>query len=132
VVSARFGSFSPHTDVGYLRRVGNFRNDAVLATLGFDHLMAPAVTLAADLISQFQVGTSKLIVPGPVHYDVPFSRDVQTSDIPDIRDDLINGSLGMKMTISGGPTVIANALVPLNRGGLRPNILWTMGLEYSF
>ena len=132
VVSARFGAFSPHTDVGYLRRVGNFRSDAVLATLGFDHLMAPSVTLAADVISQFQVGANKLLVPGPVTYDVPFTRTVQTSDIPDIRDDLINGSLGMKFTISGGPTVIANALVPLNRGGLRPNVLWTLGLEYSF
>jgi len=132
VVSARFGAFSPHTDVGYVRRVGNLRNDAVLATVGFDHLMAPSVTLAADLISQFQVGTNKLTVPGPVTYDVPFKRTVQTSDIPDIRDDLINGSLGMKFTISGGPTVIANALVPLNRGGLRPNVLWTMGIEYSF
>jgi hypothetical protein len=132
VVSARFGAFSPHADVGYLRRVGDLRNDAVLATVGFDHLMAPAVTLAADLISQLQVGTNKLTVPGPVSYDVPFKRTVQTSDIPDIRDDLINGSIGMKITMSGGPTVIANALVPLNRGGLRPNVLWTMGLEYSF
>jgi hypothetical protein len=127
VVSARFGPFSPHADVGYLRRVGTLRNDAVLATVGFDHLMGPSVTLAADLISQFQVGNDKLTVPGPVHYDVPFARDVQTSDIPNIR-----GSFGMKFTMGGGPTVIANALVPLNRGGLRPNVLWTMGLEYSF
>jgi hypothetical protein len=132
VVSARFGAFSPHADVGYLRRVGVLRNDAVLATVGFDHLLGPSVTLAADLISQLQVGANKLTVPGPVHYDVPFSRDVQTSDIPDIRDDLINGSFGMKFTLNGGPNVIANALVPLNRGGLRPNVLWTLGIEYSF
>lgn len=132
VVSARFGAFSPHADVGYLRRVGALHTDAVLATVGFDHLMAPSVTLAADLISQLQVGQNKLTVPGPVHYDLPFQRDVQSSDIPNIRDDLINGSLGMKVTMSGGPTVIANALVPVNRGGLRPNVLWTLGLEYSF
>jgi hypothetical protein len=132
VVSARFGAFSPHADVGYLRRVGGLRNDAVLATVGFDHLMGPSVTLAADLISQLQVGANKLTLPGPVTYDVPFQRTVQTTDIPDIRDDLINGSLGMKFSIAGGPTVIANALVPLNRGGLRPDVLWTLGLEYSF
>jgi hypothetical protein len=132
VVSARFGAFSPHADVGYLRRVGDFRNDAVLATIGFDHLMAPAVTMAVDVISQLQVGNSKLTVPGPVTYTVPFTRTVQTSDIPNIRDDLINGSVGMKFTVSGGPTVIANALVPLNKGGLRPNILYTLGIEYGF
>ena len=132
VVSARFGAFSPHADVGYLRRVGAFRNDAVLATVGFDHLMAPSVTLAVDVISQLQVGNSKLTVPGPVTYTVPFTRTVQTSDIPNIRDDLINGSFGMKFTVGGGPTVIANALVPLNRGGLRPDVLYTLGLEYGF
>ena len=132
VMSARFDAFSPHADVGYLRRVGAFRNDAVLITFGFDHLMAPAVTLAADMISQFQVGNSKLDIPQSVTYDQPFKRVVLTSSIPNIRDDLINGSLGMKFTVSGGPTVIANALVPLNRGGLRPNVLWTLGAEYAF
>jgi len=132
VVSARFDQFSPHADLGYLRRAGTFRNDAVLMTLGFDHLMAPAVTLAADLISQFQVGNSKLTIPQSVSYDQPFKRVVLTSEIPDIRDDLVNGSLGMKFTVSGGPTVMANALVPLNRGGLRPNVLWTLGAEYAF
>jgi hypothetical protein len=132
IVSGRFGAFSPHADVGYLRRVGNLRNDAVLATIGFDHLMAPAVTLAVDLISQFQVGGDKLVVPGPVTYTEPFVRTQQTSDIPNIHDDMINGSIGMKFVLSNGPTVIVNTLVPLNKGGLRPNVLYTMGLEYSF
>ena len=132
VVSARFGAFSPHANIGYLRRVGSFRNDAVLATFGFDHLMAPSVTLAADLISQLQVGNDKLQIPTSVTYNAPFTRTVRTSDIPNIRDDLINGSIGMKFTIPSGPTLIANVLVPVNRGGLRPNVLYTLGIEYNF
>jgi hypothetical protein len=132
IVSGRFGPFSPHANVGYLRRVGTLRNDAVLATVGFDHLMAPSVTLAVDLISQLQVGADKLAVPGPVTYTYPFDRTVQTSDIPNIHDDLVNGSIGMKFTLSHGPTVILNGLFPLNKGGLRPNVLYTTGVEYSF
>ncbi|HXY69518.1 MAG TPA: hypothetical protein VEH62_08715 [Gemmatimonadales bacterium] len=132
VVSARFDAFSPHADVGYLRRVGSFRSDAVIATVGFDHLMAPAVTMAADIISQLQVGNNKLLIPTSVTYDQPFVRTVRTSEIPNIRDDLINGSFGFKFTIAGGPTVITNALFPLNRGGLRPDVLYTVGLEYGF
>jgi hypothetical protein len=31
-----------------------------------------------------------------------------------------------------GITIVANSIWPLNRGGLRPNVLWTAGLEYSF
>ena len=132
VVSARFGPFSPHADVGYLRRIGNFRNDAVLATVGFDHLMGPSVTLAADVVSQLQVGNAKLFIPQSVTYDSPFKRTVPISDIPNIRDDLINGSLGFKFTLGGAANIITNALVPLNRGGLRPNVLWTLGVEYNF
>ena len=37
-------------------------------------------------------------------------------------------------TIDGGckAWLVANTLWPLNRGGLRPNALWTAGLEYNF
>jgi len=132
VISGSFGAFSPHADVGYLRRAGNNRNDAVLATFGFDHLMSTGVTLDADMIAQFQVGNSKLLIPQSVTYTEPFQRTVNTTDIPNIRDDLINGSLGAKFTLRGGLTAIANVIVPLNRGGLRANELYTVGLEYGF
>ena len=64
ILSAHFGDFSPHANVGYLYRGGEFETDAVLGTLGFDHLLAPWATLAVDLISQLQVGDSPLQVPG--------------------------------------------------------------------
>jgi hypothetical protein len=131
ILSARFGEFSPHANLGYLFKGGKQRNDAVVATMGFDHVLAPWATLAADVISQLQVGDSKLIMPGIVTITKPFLRTVRTSDIPDMRDDLVNGSIGFKFT-TGGPTIITNALVPLNRGGLRANVLWTFGAEYNF
>lgn len=132
VFSSRFGTFSPHANLGYLLRAGTLRNDAVVATAGFDHLMAPWVTLVADVISQWQVGEDKLALPGVVTITTPFLRTVDPTDIPGTRDDLLNASFGFKFTVGAGPTVITNALLPLNRGGLRPNVLYTMGVEYSF
>jgi hypothetical protein len=132
ILSARYGSFSPHANIGYLYRAGQERNDMVLATGGFDDLLTPSIMLAADVISQFQVGDSKLVVPGIVNIEVPFKRTVRPSDIPDTRDDLINGSLGFKFMLGGGATLVTNALLPLNRGGLRPNVLYTFGVEYNF
>jgi hypothetical protein len=132
VMSARYGAFSPHANLGYLYRAGGQRNDAVVATGGFDHLLAPWATLALDVISQLQVGDSKLTVPGPVHYDRPFSRTVDVTTIPNRRDDLVDGSVGLKFTTASSTTIVVNALWPLNRGGLRPNVLWTVGLEYNF
>jgi hypothetical protein len=132
ILSARFGDFSPHANVGYLYRGGDFENDAVLATVGFDHLLAPWATLAVDLISQLQVGDSPLQVPGPVNYEAPFHRTVVPTVIPDSRDDLVDGSLGVKLTAAPGLIVLGNGAWSLNRGGLRPEVIWTAGLEYNF
>jgi hypothetical protein len=132
ILSARFGDFSPHANVGYLYRGGEFETDAVLATLGFDHLLAPWATLAVDLISQLQVGDSPLQVPGPVVIETPYRRTIVPTEIPDERDDLIDGSLGLKLTAAPGLTVVGNGDWSLNRGGLRPYVIWTAGLEYNF
>jgi len=134
VVSSRYGAFGPHANLGYLYRGGDTRNDAVAATAGFDQLLSSWATLAVDVISQLQVGDSKLEVPGPVLITVPFRRTIQTSAIPNQRDDIVDGSIGFKFTtIDGqGPTFVVNSLWPLNRGGLRTNVLWTLGVEYNF
>jgi hypothetical protein len=135
VLSGRIESFSPHLNVGYVyhsREDDRIWNDAVLATLGFDHLMTEHVTIAADLVTELQVGDSKLQLPGEVTFDTPFHRTIQPTTIPDRRDDLVNGSLGFKFTMPRNFTLVANALVPLNRGGMRPDIIYTTGLELSF
>lgn len=132
ILSARIKNFSPHGNVGYVYRAGATQNSAVLATGGFDHLIANGVTLAADLVSEFQVGRSKLTLPLPVHYDAPFQRTVVPTSIPDTRDDIVNGSFGFKFLAPGGFTIVTNALVPLNRDGLRSNLILTGAVEFGF
>ncbi len=132
VLTARFGAFAPHANIGYLYRSGGLQNDAVLATVGFDHLMAPWATMAVDVISELQVGESKMRLPGPVTYDLPFRRTIDVTNLPNQRDDLIDGSFGFKFTTHAGIILVANTRWPLNRGGLRPSVLWTAGLEYNF
>jgi hypothetical protein len=67
-----------------------------------------------------------------VTYEVPFRRTVEPTNIPNRRDDLINASFGFKFLTGSGITIVTNTLWPLNRGGLRPNVLWTVGLDYNF
>jgi hypothetical protein len=132
IVSTRVGDLSPHANVGYLYRAGATQNDAVLGTIGFDDRMLEKLTLAADLVSELQVGQSRLTLPPPVVYDAPFHRVVQPTSIPDTRDDVVNGSFGVKIGSGSGAIGVLNALFPLNRGGLRPNVVYTFGVEYSF
>ncbi len=132
IASVRFGDFSGHTNLGYEYRGGGLQNDAVIATAGFDDLMAPHVTIAADVVSELQVGRSKLTLPGPVQYDVPFKRTIDPTSIPDIADDIVNASFGFKFNAGNGFTILANVLAPLNRGGLRPNATFTTGVEFGF
>jgi hypothetical protein len=132
IVSSRFGDFSPHINAGYLVRGGNDANDAVLGTVGFDHRLGSGITLAADLVSELQVGDSKLELPAIVHYESPFQRTLNPTDIPDRRDDIVNGSFGFKIGAAKNLTAVLNTLFPLNRGGLRADLIYTAGLEYTF
>ncbi len=132
IFNSRFSDFSPHLNAGYLHHGGTQQNDAVLGTVGFDDRMSESVTLAADLVSELQVGDSKLHLPGLVTYDAPFRRTLTPTNIPEIRDDIVNGSFGIKITPARNTTGVLNTLFPLNRGGLRPNIVYTAGIEYTF
>ncbi len=126
------GGVLPHVNVGYLYRGRFVDNDAFLLTAGFDQLLAPWATLAGDLITEFQVGTSRLTVPSDVVLEAPFRRTVRASSIPERRDDIVNASLGTKLSLPQRVTFLANAVFPLNRGGMRPDVLWTLGAEYTF
>ena len=131
-LTAAFGAFSPHLNAGYLYRNTESTSDAILGTFGFDHLMSPNVTLAVDVLSRMQVGESKFRLPGTVHIDYPFQRDVEPTSIPDTRDNIVDGSIGFKFSHPTGATLIVNALLPLNDGGLRGRRVFTAGLEYAF
>lgn len=132
VLTGQFGRFSPHLNGGYLYRNTDQASDAVLGVVGFDHLMSGNVTLAMDLLSSFQVGSTRLRLPQTVQVTYPFDRQVQPTSIPEMRDDIVDGSVGFKLTNGRGATVIVNALVPLNSGGLRGRTIFTAGLEYAF
>ena len=132
MLSGRVGDISPHANVGYLYRAGQSQNDAVLATGGFDDQIAHGVTLAADVVSELQVGHSKLVLPQAVQIESPFRRTITPTTIPDIRDDIVSGSFGFKFTTSSKMTIVTNALVPLNAGGLRSNLILMGAVEYTF
>ena len=130
LASARLGNFAPHLNLGYALRGG--RNDAVLATGGFDQPLSDWATIAVDIMTEWQVGESSLQLPNDVAILSPVVRHVTPTNIPDIKDHRVNGSFGMKFRTPGGPIIVANALMPLRRGGLESRFVWTLGIDGNF
>ena len=131
IASAGLGDFSPHLNAGYLYR-GGALSDAVLGTVGFDHLLAPRAVLAMDLAVQYQVGLPSVALPDPVVLSTPYEREIQPTTIADRRDDIVDASVGFKFALQSGLVVVLNSTWPLNAGGVRPNSMMALGLEYAF
>ena len=131
VGSAQFGNFAPHINLGYVSRTAALQNDAVLATLGFDNLMASWATFAADIISEWQVGDNPISLPGDIVFIAPFQRRIPSISIPERRNNLINLATGLKFNVRGGAVLVVNAIAPLRKAGLQPDFIWTVGLEGS-
>jgi hypothetical protein len=132
IVSMSLGGFSPHLNVGYLYRSGESINDALVGTAGFDQVLSPWATFAASLLSEIQVGTRVMKLPGPVTFTQPVERTVLPMDVPDGPDDPLSLSLGFKLTTLSNLTATASTLIPITRTGPRPDFGWGVGLHYDF
>ena len=132
IVSAKFGTLAPHLNFGYVFRGAKQETNSILATLGFDNAVASWATMAFDLLSEWQVGDSKLLIPGPVQYQQPFAHSVSPTNIPNQRDDFLGASVGFKFQTPRGILITTNALFPLRNAGMQPSAVWTGGLEYNF
>jgi hypothetical protein len=132
IVSGRTGNFSPHLNLGFAYRSGQTQNHSVIGALGFDHLLSDRVTLAADLLTDIELGDSQLQLPDRVVFQAPTSRRVRLTDIPEQADRLLDASIGLKMQLPTEYRVIANILFPLTNGGMRPRYLLNAGFERTF
>jgi hypothetical protein len=122
LASGRIGRFAPRVSAGYLYYDDAAINDAIVATAGFDHDIARGATLAFSVLSEFHAGGSAYRLP-------PEAADA--ANVPRIRDDALSFSGGLKLRVARVRTVL-NALVPITRGGPRPDFAYTLGVERDF
>ncbi len=132
IASSTFGKFSPHANVGLAIRTGEGQNSAMLGTFGFDQMLSPKVTVAFDVLSEFQAGGNAGELP-PDFTVRPVGRTLiyTGSNIPSSKDNPISLSGGGRF-VAGAFTILANALVPVKSGGLQANFIWTLGVDRRF
>jgi hypothetical protein len=128
ILSGQSGGFAPHVNGGVLLSGSDILGDQLLFVAGFDQILTPSVTLALDLVGAWGLGESALTFPTEVRFDLP-ARTVRTTNLPDISDDRLDGSVGAKFMAPGGMRILTNVLIPLNKGGMRPGLTWTLGGE---
>ena len=132
VYSKRYHDMTPHANLGVLVRTGASQKNAIVSTLGFDQLVSPSITFAADVLAELQIGANAVPLPSPVTITAPFLRTIIPTNLPGSRDHLVRAAFGVKYTTRGGLTALLNALVPLRSGSLQPAVAWTAGMEYAF
>ncbi len=131
ILSGQSGNFAPHVNGGVLLTGNDTLGDQLLLVAGFDQILTPSVTLALDLVGAWGLGESGLTFPSEVRFDIP-PRTVRTTNLPDISDDRLDGSVGAKFMAPGGMRIVTNVMLPLNKGGMRPGLTWTLGGEFVF
>lgn len=133
VVSAETrAGFSAHGNLGAVVRGGEGQRDAVLAAVGVDHRASPRLTLAVEAQGQLPLGPDPLVRQSVTIRDAQgHDAVVSTSNLPMLRDHQVDGTLGLKYRL-GQFALVGSAVIPLNDGGLRSRLLWTVGLQGGF
>ena len=137
VITRRWGDFSSHVNGGYLlreqnAREGNFDRDAVLGSVGFDVRVTDEVTVAAEMITQLELADPDPPLPGPVTFVGAAPLTVEASSIPEPGRYLLDLAMGIRYQVRNDMVLVASALLPIQGFGLRPDAIFTLGLQGTF
>ena len=140
IMSKRLGDFTPHLNFSFDRRNAPFDSDEFELALGFDQKIASGVSLAIEMLGEFDLNHAEAIVlfPGAVTIVDRFQnganrRELDLSNIPERNNDnTLTAALGFRAAASERFLFLGNVLVPLNDGGLRSTFVPTLGFTMSF
>lgn len=140
IISRKTGDFTPHLNVSYDRRPADFDSDKIKMIAGFDQKLATNISFAVDFFANINMNDSERIslFPGTVTLKEEFNggtaeRIVDKSNVPeDNTDNTYDASFGFRINPIENMVFLGNLFVPLNDGGLRPNITPTFGVAILF
>lgn len=150
VGSRRMGSFTPHVNAGYSYRGANYDSDEIELIVGFDQKIGGGLTFALDVLSNIDLQSGEAIrfydpaagptttiraqsPAPPLGTGAQADRVVNVSNIPDRDyDSRVDAAAGFRFAPSDRFQLLGNILVPLQDGGLRSNVVPTLGVSLGF
>jgi outer membrane putative beta-barrel porin/alpha-amylase len=140
IASVTAGRLSPHVNFGYTFSTGDLP-DEINYTVGFDAVLAPRLSFAADIIGRtlrdagrFEEVTRTFSF---VTLEDPAGAPLRTTDRQQLQFrqgdlNLALGAVGFKLNLGGTVLFTANFLFSLTEAGLRPGVTPVFGFDYAF
>ena len=155
IISKKINQFTPHLNLGYDYRPGDYDSDEFEYALGFDQKIIKGLTLAVDFLGEidlkeeetlnFDYSAEPLVINDHVtHVDEDengnivetegiLTRTIEQTNIPRRDNDSVhNFAFGLRFAPTNSNVLLANILLPLNTGGLRSSVAFTLGFSASF
>lgn len=140
ILSKKIGSLTTHLNLAYEQRGAELDSDELEIDIGFDQQLGNGFTWAVEVLADFDINDKEVIelFPGSTTIvdqvgEGRVVRSVDLSNIPErSNDNTVDLSLGFRYAPWDHWSFLANVLVPPNDGGLRSEIVPTVGLSASF
>lgn len=138
--SRAWGSTSAHANIAYVFKNTDLVGDDLDLFLGYEQGFGRQFTAVFDCLGRLQVGKpvealrfgENAIINRPIG-STTLVRKVNLSNVPSAdRDHILDLSVGGKYAPRDFLILMGNVIVPLNNGGLRPDVSTTLGFEFSF
>lgn len=146
IASKKFGDFTPHINLGYDYRGAEFESDELEFAAGFDHKITRGVTFALDILGEidlnkedvlvFEYNSEPIVIVDQVENAEglagTLTRTIEQTNIPSRdNDNVFNAAIGLRYAPAENIILLGNILLPLNDGGLRSDIAFTVGFAVS-
>ena len=140
IISKKIGGFTGHLNFGYEKREGELDSDELEFSIGFDQQLGKGLTWALDVLANTDLNDNETITlfPGSTSIfdrvgDGGVLREVDLSNIPErSNDNTVDASLGFRYAPTDHWSFLANMLIPLNDGGLRSEVVATIGVSANY
>lgn len=139
IVSGTYNGFNPHANLALNIRTSDLDRNDIELTLGYDQKLGDKLTIAGEWIGAYEIGDqiADLQFPEPAHIGPEGSAGDATYVIPSTSipayssDNIINTAFGIKYTPTPNVLLLANFIFPINNGGLRSDVIPTVGVEFN-
>ena len=154
ILSKKINQFTPHINVGYDYRGAEYDSDELEYAIGFDQKIVKGLTFALDFLGEVDLNEKDVLVFEYQSYGITITDEVDFTD-PDTgvitegkgklkrnidqtniptrdNDNVHNIALGFRYAPTDSNVLLANILLPLNSGGLRSSIAYTLGFAATF